>query len=45
MAKFNLRDRVQKNQIEDLAAQCGHGGTLAQLGKLREKPIGLSSGE
>ena len=35
---------VGQDQIEDLAAQCGHGSTLARLEKLRKKPIGFSGG-
>ena len=36
---------IGQDQIEALAAQCGHGSTLARLDKLRKKPIGFSSGE
>ena len=34
---------VGQDQLEALAAQCGHGSTLIRLEKLRKKPIGFSS--
>lgn len=35
---------IGQGQIEGLAAQCGHGTTLARLEKLRKRPLGFSGG-
>jgi hypothetical protein len=34
---------IGQDQIEHLAAQCGHGTTLARLERLRKKPVGFSA--
>ena len=36
---------IGRDQIEALAAQCGHGSTVTRLQKLRKKPIGFSAGK